>query len=592
MEIDKEARRHVDMMKTAYEFHKTSIARMKSFQNSYDGVINRAKWPTNSELPTYSDFAAVQGQLGPAMEYMFPDASFLRMFATEDGVPPENVRKSEWALWVTLMHKMKIPIAMFDSIKDSFEMSIGYGIVESVFVTPQVSTLKILGNASGREMEVGAAERTIRYTYLKNDCVLPYTSGTTFNGPRRTEWSGALRPFTESDFMGLYDDTNEGMEVPLIRGNAEEIIDKVRGLGGFKSSGSFKDLINGATRGSANLKEGQPTRIPVIQCFEDNKHTWIVSLGDYSEVIYQEENKFQTMRNPLIKLSSYPDGERWHPMSGAEARQKISLGKDMWVNFMFDTMTRAKNANLMYTPDAGDGKMPDISSGRPIKVARGRASDAAAYLTPPGIDQSIMAFGDVLDSVADDINGKKDLTDKNYARGGLGAVQELMASTTGRERLSHLLLELGGLTDVIEQTMAIMQQYATEDGQVFRAPTWDDESHDMITRAQTVTADDLRHSYALSTDLRSRTTMNAMDPNTRMQIWGLLKDDPRFIAPEVDKLFIPVDEIGLHRISRSAAQQEQISRQNRLLDVASRAGPAGPAAAGPAVPAQGPGVPA
>jgi len=572
----------MEIFQWSYKKQERDFERLVEMQQNYDNSINRSMWSTISELPMPTAFMAVRDKLGPIMEGLFPNLNAMQLLPLEAGASQEQIRNSEFALWVTVHHLVRLQHASIKSVQNCLKCSLGYGIVETANISPPVSRIVRAADSEARIMAVGRAVRTLRYRDVSSGRIVPYPSGTEFNGTDRTPFAFFLDFYPEGQFRSMMEGRTVDTEDVELSGNTEEIIAKSR-ESGMHTGTTVHDVIEAMGGRKVHDKQANkhiPAMIPVIKVYEANRHTWIVPLATKPPVIYKAENKAETLRTPLVKWSAWPDGDRWFPMSEPEADLKRSLAYNIWFNMFFDMMSWMGNRNLVYNIEATDNKEPNLAPGQPLGVTTQQdVNKVAGYLDIPRIDPMIMNVGATLDGLGDRIHGQRDLTSKNFARGGMMAFQEVLNSSNARQRLTGAILDLGGLTEAIEHILIHMQINIPEGGQVFRKPAWDRATASTTTEERSVTPDDLRHSYQLILDLGAKKRFGGIEAQDRLQIYDRYKDRPDIHKEELDRLVLQ-DDILVQRLLKPPEVVEQTQAEDRAvaLQQGLQGGPAQPSA--------------
>jgi len=184
------ARDYVLLLRYCVEQQKADFLRLESLQLSYDNKIDPATWPNQAAIPTAQHFIMVEEALPSAMDECFPESNGLQLIPAEEGVTQDQVRSAEWALWTMVNYRMNLREAALRSLKDCFKCGIGYGLVEPFLHVPEVS-LEQASNVGGettkkRIMGEGEAEMSVQYRYISPGKIVPYPSGTDFNGNEAT----------------------------------------------------------------------------------------------------------------------------------------------------------------------------------------------------------------------------------------------------------------------------------------------------------------------------------------------------------------------------------------------------------------------
>lgn len=568
MKPDIVASQYIEAFLYSIDQQRGDFERLMLLQDSYDAQINSAIWPTQSEIPTAQQFTMVEEQLGPARDALFPESNGVQLIPTEDGIDEERIRNAEWSLWTMLNYTMKLKKDSLRSIKDCYKCGLGYGIVEPFVTTPSSSAEIVSGKRKTRVMVNGKAQISIRYRYVSPGRVVPdCDGGVDFNGSDAASVVYFMDFYPEWQLRAMYKKgnpyTNENM-----KGDIDKIVEMARTFqtGGFSG---YKDILQSLSGREMFRGVAKPTRasakIPVLKVYEKpGKETWIaLHQGKSGQVMYEKDYDLHEMRTPLVKWTAWPDADRWFPMSMPEAEQKRGFAYDLWLNFWYDMMTKTKDTHFAYDKSALPPGQRELYAGQDIAFEHGDARSAAGWVDGPRVDQSIAAMGDVLDGNRSRITGKQDYTQKNFTRGGAGAFNDLMNNMQGRERLSSIILETGGLTDTYEHVFAFMQE-TVGDGINLVRPTWDADSQKTIADRRLITQDDLVHGYALNIDTSERRMLGGMNFEERMRVHEALQDRDDVRPQEVNRYF-PIPETGVKRVFKSKKEQEalQESRMNR-----------------------------
>jgi hypothetical protein len=293
------------------------------------------------------------------------------------------------------------------------------------------------------------------------------------------------------------------------------------------------------------------------------KELWIVpSAQNAGRVVYSIDRGEQS-RVGLVKWSAWPDGDRWFPMSTPEADHDRAFAYDLFMNFMFDIMSKTKDTPRVISKASLKPGQRDVPYGEDIFVESGDARTAVAYLDTPRLDPSIPLVGDRLEALGSKIWGTQDFTQKNYTRGGTMAFQDLLNTMQARQQLSGLILEMGALTDVYEHTLAIMQQLSVDGDLRLRRASYSAELKRQVEESKVVTNEDLGHAYELVLDPTQRRMLGGMTDQFRLQLWQALQENPNTYPDEVNMLLFPAPEQVSNRIFRPAEEQRTVQAENR-----------------------------
>lgn len=568
VDVDPEAERLWDMFTYSVEEQQNDIDRMKDMRKTLDAQIDDSVWPTHAKFPLSEAWSTAESAVGPALEYMFPPSRFLSVI-TSDRVDGEVLDKIAWALYVQMIYRMKLKLNCARSIRDTFSVSIGYSIIEPITVTPPTGFEIVAGQNRTRQMGRGRPVRGLRLKYVSSGKVIPFPEGTDFNGNDPTPCAFYLDSYPEHQFRKLFDkDSGDGEDI-LLKGSAEEIIEAARAAMPIAnaSMADFVDDMSGrSARSHKSVSKNIPVSVPVLKCYEDGKHTWIfVERGGARKVIHQDSS-FAATRKPLTKWDPWLDSDRWFPMSQPEADMHNVWAKNVWFNAVFDLMTYALKRPLVYdSTDTDEKTAKKLLSARGIVGIPGDANRTAQFLNTPGVSGDVIQFGAVIDDNRRRLTGQRDMTDKNYTRGGSMAFDKLLESSTGREMLRHAMLQLGGLQSIADQVMIYMQTFGNEMDLRFQRPAYRD-GKDYFEQFE-VTEDDLRHGYDIQINLDDKRKMGGMDAQMRLQMFSAKRDNPYLDQYEVHKdLFFDEETMQRQLLPRDVVRQKQAEREQASLE--------------------------
>jgi len=573
---DEHADSLVEIFKYSYEQQKDDLDRLEVLQRTYDNVFDENKWPTISKIPIATAWATVEESLGPAMEYLYPPQPFTNLMSSED-VDPGKVEDIEWALHLLMVYRMRLKSATFRSIKDCFKVGVGYGIIEPIRVQNPAAFEIFAGGNSTRQMGLGAPVTSLRYRYLSPGKVLPYPSGVDFNDLDPTPYAFVLDLYPEGEFTELFDASIYGEDA--LKGNPATMIAEARSRGFTSVSGyaSLYDSLAGRTtgvKGTKATREDVPAMIPVLKCYQDNRHTWLFA-GSENIMLFDKEGAYDTMRKPLIKWDAWMDADRWFPMSLPEADQRNVWAKNVWFNLFFDLATKGLKPTFLYDSEAVDGA-PIVAPNGAVGIP-GDVTKTGRYLDPPGLDQGTVLIGQQIDDNHSQITGQRDLTQFNSTRGGTMAFQDLRSTTTVREKVRHALLQLGGLESITRQVMIYMQTLGADMDLRFerpsRRPSGGEKGRRYVEHFS-ITEDDVKHAFTLALDLDSKQRRGAMDQQNKFAAYdrksksqyfdqhkvarGLCIDEQE-AAEEV----LPREEVEAKQAQIEAAELENIRSAGR-----------------------------
>lgn len=560
----------MEIFEFAYNESYSDLQRLEDLQQMYDNTVNESAWPTSSKMPIPLLFTMVEKSLPGVMDYLFPVNKFVRLNPMEPGISMDNISKSEWALQYTLKSRMKVARYALRSIKDCYKLSVGYGIVEPIVVTPPAVVVnkivkggKVIANS--RMIGMGQPKVTLRYRYLTPGQIIVTPDGSDFNGPGSVSWSFFIDTYSEDEFRDMYKTQPTDGEKPILKGDVEEIIKEARSLS-FDARTAIVDVV--AALGGVDLQRTNkpnkkiPVSIPVVKAYSTHKHVWI---ANGTRVIFDQSDKYQNLRTPLVKASAWPDGERWYPMSVAEAAQKMAIGVNVWMNAIFDLMTYAVKPTMIYdSTKTKGGKPPERGPNADIGVG-GPVRDSAQYLQPPQMPDGMFTIGDKLQQMYSQVIGQElDAVQPGMMRAGAFSFESLLQSMTGRQKMGSTILETGFLEPIVEQTLIYMQSNIGPEGETFAMRDWNPEDGKEYIKEMSLTEQDLVNAYEIELDLKAKHENSAIDQQQRLADFNAFKDDDYIDQYEL-RLQTLDDDSKARRMLPSREQAREIQAQKRQI---------------------------
>lgn len=591
------AKEYLDKLDWAIRLQSPYLNELVKLQMSYDNKIDPATWATHSQVPTAQHFVAVEEALPAAMNGLFPETNGLQLLPQEDDVNIDEWMKAEWALWTQLTYSMKLNEAALQSVKDCMKLGLGYGIVEPFTYTPEEAKIIATGSKRTRIMGTGSPQTGIRYRDISVGRIIPHPEGRDFDGPYATPMFWFFDPHPAWDIEAMYEGTlPNGVDSEELQGSYADVLEMAKTYDGCELH-KFASIMEGkenyyADQISRRLgKDEDPPDIPIIKVFEQpGKWTWIVpGRNNEGMIMLQRESEVQHLQSGMIKWSAWPDG-KWYNMSTPEADRVRCFAHDLWFNFVIDMMDEAKRNVRIINKSALPPGQNDLADYEDVFV-NGSAKEAATVLSRPNIDPALMGMGATIAQLGDRIHGHNDFMQHNVTRGGTQAFQSLLNTMQGRERLGVAILETGALTKIFEIVLNYMQRLVPEEGITLRRLNYDDITNKKILESQTVTPEDLRHSYKMDLDLSTRRMLGGMSFDERLRLHEALKNDPN-ARPEMRDRIFPVPDGFARRLWKSTAERDTIQAENREMELLnSLQGGAGGAGQAPTPPAGPPAAP-
>lgn len=545
---------------------------MISLSLAYDNNIDSDEFPTRTKSSSAYAFAQVQEQLAFAHPYLWPTFNPVQVLPrTEEGAM-ESSRAVERGVYSMAKYDMKGPETTMPTILDCAKVGLGYSIIEPYSYAPldifNISAEDADGKviAETKELDIGEMIESMQNRYISTGQIVPYPDGRCPNGPGRASVTYFWDFIPEHDFRELVSKEKlEGQDFNVEKmddKSIDDIITKAK-TPSMNFVGSTFDNIKKLggldyTKITSAEKTAQAT-IPVLKVYSRGEHVWLAN-GD--RIMYRQANRAQTHLCPILKMSSVIDGMTWFPFSSAEAMMGENFQKNIWKNLVTDLMVQASRRPFVYSEDTFDGKAPNFGPDATIGVSGvDDVRKAATFLAAPGIGADTLAFGDVLDKTADRVSGHKDFTQKNFARGGQNAFQELINSSEGRERIAGAVMSTSYMTDFYTQVMIYMQigmRGYKRIGRDINEDTGEEE-----TSIVTVTPDDFAHAYELSVSYDRHKFASQFNVSERMQLCdSKTLNDGTWDVYEKKRFLLGSDEL-LHRMSLGKKKTEEISAQNK-----------------------------
>jgi len=576
--MDRFAEGLLETFRWSFEQQSSDFGRMESLSKTYDNKVNKEMWSTISQIPLATAWATVERSVSSSTEYLYPPQPVTRLLPMEK-VDDDSIHRMEWALHVMMKYRMGMRKETFKAVKDTFKIGIGYNIIEPFTITPPASYLVTAGDNETRRMGPGVPVQALRCRYVSAGKIVAYPSGTDFNGTDATPIAFFMDLYYEDDFKEMFGTLPKDGDSTKLMGNADEIIAEAR-ANGINSQTTIKSYIESlGGRKVVTRRSGDdriPVMVPILKCYQHSRETWITCMAT-NRTIFDVKGTLGTMRKPLIKWDAWTDSDRWYPMSQPEADERTSWAKNLWFNGMFDLMTYALNRPLLWDNSSGN-RPPQFGMNGQIGLP-GDVTRTAKFLDAPGIDQGTLAVGAQIDAIRGDVTGQRDLTQRNFNRGGSQAFQELVQSTTGQEYIRNVLLQMSGLENAAEQVLIYMQQFGDKLDLNFQRPSRTDGER--TVEYFQVTEDDLQHGYSLSLDLESQRRKGGMDLQNKLAVYDRKIANPAFDDYEVSWDICMDDEEAQRQVfSKAIVREKQAQREAAEQQALAQQGaPAGPAPA-------------
>jgi len=565
------------MAKFSYSYLATlpNFERMDRIQNSYGNQISTLSWPTISNCSIPLTFMAVEEQLGPAMSYLFPKNRSVNLIPTKK-MDREIVQRVEDGLRYTVKTEMSLEVAAFPSIKDCYKFAVGYGLIDTEYITPpEVRVLE--AEQDGKlikkinQLQIGKQKQLPSYVYTPTICVIPVPGGANVEGPNRAPGHFVIVFKSESAFRDMFNE--KGIDdKPILKGDVDQIIQEARSLSfdyRLPQIDLIQNLANLELTRMNNGDKRMPVMIPIVRYYEDHHQVWIAN-GRHK--IYEVKNKYQALRSDLVKWSAWPDGNDWFPLGVTEASEKVALGTNLWYNGLIDLAMYHINPVRIINSRVVDDPRNVSRSPRSDVVVSGDATQAMSYMKLPEFPSSLLNMGEVFQRFHANSNGiTTGAQDKpaGLVRGGSNALEQFMASTTGRQALASIMLKTGGLKSVYEKTLIKKQLLIPEEGEMFVEPAVDPGTGKEIYKETTVTVNEIRNVFRCELNFPEARANEMGDFSRRTSFFDRAQKNPELFDQRKLYEYIEEDEAAVARMMLPESVVKE--RQDRIAEASMQA---------------------
>lgn len=464
---------------------------------------------TLSEISLAEAKKFVDQALPPIWNHLMGSENPFELIPSTDRIPYEKARSvRDWLLY-NMNSVMGLQTEGYLTIKDAVKLGKGYGIIEPKLVTPPATDEKIVfaGNDQirTRDMAVGETVMVPAYTYIPFGQVIPTPDG---KNPEEVSCTFVLRFYPEDVFRKMLD-KKLNPDTPFT-GDADEIIEYARSnaMDGYTRSPrqiaaqisnptqprTIADMMNMGNSGDS------PVSVPVLQCYARNEHVWFAC---DRFVMFHKKSKFQTLRSPLVVATFDPDGNNWFTPGIIRPRRSMIMGVEAFQNAIMDILTMHLHPHQIVNSEAllNAGESPDLQIyGKTEVVGSYKAGDVVSWVTPPPVSQFLLEAASRLETFTESSVGQpKELHGQGtpgLVRGGSGAMESLLQSTSGREKLTAKHIQDGWYVSVIEQTLILCQMLA-DDKQMLPKLQYNPATGKSDLGWVEITKDDIRQVYRI-----------------------------------------------------------------------------------------------
>lgn len=546
---------------------------MDSLQRQYDAEINPARWPTISKVPIAVLFNMVQKALPNAIDQMFPLNISLTPTDNQE-LKIEQIENSEWYLNRTLNHDMQAMRSGFTTLVDMFKFGCGLGIVESYMVTPPASSIKMVvagkKTQQTRAIEIGKPIPAVRYKYGGPGRIFATPDGTDFNGTDRCSVGFYVDFYSEAKLREMYKTQPKDGS---LEGNVEQIIKDASDLD-FNCRIPVGNIIAklagySDTRNKASRK--MPAKVPVLKAYYENKHLWI---ANGKTIMFRSENKYQTMRCPVVKACPWMDGQRLYPSTPATVSRHLMTAYTYFIGCLLDLLSESTQPTKLYDRQKFPEGFPRRGPQGEIPVA-GMTDNSITYLERNPVTADVIQVGDILKRLFGESVNQPEFLNQATAglmRGGGFAFGDLTRSLEVRDALVSTMLNSTWITDLVTQTLIILQSEILQKPQKIarRGMKAGKKTLDWVT----VTPEDFTHAFEFQIDTTENYLKSAEGRNQTNLFFGQMKDDPYVDRFEVRMQYaesIYGEERARKILPMEKAEAQELQQREQEMLMAERA---------------------
>jgi len=470
----------------------------------FNGEINNTARQTLSDITLGQARLFVDQALPPLMSHLFGADNPFDLIPAEKTISYETARKiRDWVLYNMRTH-MQIEKNGYVTLRDAIKLGKGYGIIEPKTITPPSSEQQIVLTGDeeirNRVMGIGESQLVPGYTYLPFGTVIPTPDGAT---PDEVSCTFVLRLYQEEPFRKMFD-KKLNPDTPF-EGPLEKIIDRARSkmFNGYLSTprqiaSQIANLQRTPMNAMNEVGSDTPVIIPVLQCYARDEHVWF---GCDEFEIYRVHAKYQTLRNPVVSATYDRDGQEWYSPGIIRPRRSMIMGTENFYNAIMDMVSMMLHPHQIVNRDAllSEEEKTDLQPyGKTTITGSHKTGDVITWAALPPLPAQVFEIGNKLEEYdTASVGQPKSLQGQGtpgLVRGGSGAMESLLQSTSGREKLTSKHLENGWYSSVVENTLVLCQMLA-KDKEYLPSISYTPESKKNGFNFSEITRDDVRRVY-------------------------------------------------------------------------------------------------
>jgi len=537
----------------------------------YEQEINLANWPTLSEITLAEAKKFVDQGVPPIMARMFGADLPLEMIPADKDISYDTARKiRDWVIY-NMRVNLGIETTGYLTIKDAVKLGKGYGIVDPKIITPPSSNQQVVltggEEVQNRVMGVGEPQLVPGYTYLPFGTVIPTPDGAT---PDEVTCTFVLRFYQEEPFRKMFD-KRLNPDTPF-EGDINKIIDTAR-------SKIFNGYLNTPRQIAANIASKErvvtdalneagsdtPVMIPVLQCYARDEHVWF-ACDRYK--IYHVKSKYQTLRSPVVTATFDPDGNSWFTPGIIRPRRRMIMGVETFTNAVMDMISGVLHPHAVVNQDAlvDPNSKVSLSPWGETKITGGfKTGDVISWAQLPPLPPYIFQVGNKLEEFdTASIGQPRSLQGQGtpgLVRGGSGAMESLMQSSSGREKLTAQHFENGWYGSVVENTLILCQMLA-KDKEFLPEINYTPESKKKFNYSE-ITRDDIRRVYRVQLSFSEKMRNEMAEASIRSMKYDRLIQNENYNREELAAWLLGDDKLT-KRLTAGASKEANIQMMQAL----------------------------
>ena len=567
----------IDLFRLQYYHTAPYIDRFNKIQQLYNQIIDPNTWDTSSEITLGQGYAVVQNMLPAIMFYTLwaPEVPF-ELIPRSAEVDYDVARKVREDIIYTQRENMNLDWEGLYAIQNALKFGVGYTLVEpktiqqpgfgatyaaAGAVKERVTTLDI-----GEDIEITSARN------IPVGRIYPSPDGSEPQDVSAVSFLDYVDEFTFKKAFTRDNSPFEGGEE-----KAQAIIDYVKQnkMSGWTSTPRlYADYLAGnrsSLTGQMNSTshENAPALVPILKQYRPNQHTWLAA---DQFPIYNIQDKFQTLTKPIAKATYSPEGGQWFSDGVLGRAYDILAGNETWVNAMFDFLSISLHPHKIVNVDAHieEDIMEDVDAYGVTRV-RGLPSNAIDFVRFPDLPSQAFAAPAEMQGYLDTLTGGSPSASSAPAgltRGGTGAVESLLQTSSGRDKLSAKNIENGWYKQVSEQTLIHQQMLVEDKSEFVRLRTADESTEgrkvgDKFFELASVSADEIRQQWRFEFNFREKLRNSMGEASQRAEQYSTLKSNPKVNQEELLRWYIG-DEFTAGKLLEGVDEEANIALMERL----------------------------